>query len=464
MRAYFPKTLLPYNGHIMKKKFIYILLIAFFFSISAFVVIRYSINQTKLKNATYPLIERKDAKGTATEWAQTKETAQKLIDRLEYNPKDIKASIALSSLYVQEGRITGNYVYYDAAAMKYINSVLEDQPGNFEALTLKSLLYMSQHHFADGLSIAEKAQKINPYNALIYGILVDGNVEMGNYMAAVENSDKMVSIRPDIRSYARISYLREIHGDYPGAIAAMKLAVDAGGAGDEPTEWTRIQLARLYENTGDLKNAEMHYMIALQERPGYPYATAGLGHIAMLNEDYTKAISYYLQASETINDYAIEEQLSQLYRLSGDTKKADSILKNIIDGMNNDGRKGDEDESIGHYADRELAYAYLLQKDNENALKHALIEYDRRPENIDVNQTVAWVYYKMGDFQKATNYIDTALKTSCKNPTLLCQAGLIYLQGGKEAKAKELLTGGLKGNPGIDPGLKDESEKALKGL
>ncbi len=448
----------------MKKKFIYVLLIVFFFSISAFVVIRYSINQTKLKNTTYPLIERKETKAIPTEWQGTKETAQKLINTLQYNPKNVKAAIALSSLYIQEGRITGNYVYYDAAAMKYINSVLEDQPDNFEALTLQALLYMSQHHFADGLTIAEKAQKINPYNALIYGILVDGNVEMGNYKAAIENSDKMVSIRPDIRSYARISYLREIHGDYPGAIEAMKLAVDAGGAGDEPTEWTRIQLARLYENTGDLKSAEMHYSIALQERPGYPYATAGLGHIAMVNKDFTKAISYYEQASAAVNDYAVEEQLSQLYKLNGDTKKADNLLQNIIDGMNTDGKKGDQDESIGHYADRELAYAYLLQNDNQNALKHALIEYNRRPENIDVNETVAWVYYKTGDFKKATNYIDTALKTNCKNPTLLCQAGLIYAKGGNKVKAKYLLNEALKNNPAIDLELKAESENVLKGL
>lgn len=427
-------------------------------------VIRYNLHQTKLKNATYPLIERKDTKAIAAEWQGTKETAQKLINRLQYSPKDIKAAIALSSLYIQEARITGNYVYYDAAAMKYINSVLEDQPDNFEALTLKALLYMSQHHFADGLTIAEKAQKINPYNALIYGILVDGNVEMGNYKAAVENSDKMISIRPDIRSYARISYLREIYGDYPGAIEAMKMAVDAGGAGDEPTEWTRVQLARLYENMGDLKSAEMHYLIALQERPDYPYATAGLGHIAMMNKDFTKAISYYEQASAAVNDYAVEEQLSQLYRLNGNPKKANSILQNIIDGMNNDGKKGDQDESIGHYADRELAYAYLLQNDNENALKHALIEYNRRPDNIDVNQTVAWVYYKTGDLQKATNYINTALKTNCKNPTLLCQAGLIYAKGGNKIKAKQLLTEALKNNPGIDLELKAESENVLKGL
>lgn len=448
----------------MKKRVIYILLIAFFFSISAFVVIRYSTNQSRLKKETYPLIERKDTKSISAEWQGTKEIAQKLIDRLQYEPKDIKAAIALSSLYIQEGRITGNYEYYDAAAMKYIKSILEDQPGNFEALTLKALLYMSRHHFSEGLSIAEKAQKINPYNAQIYGILVDGNVEMGNYKAAIENAEKMVSLRPDIRSYGRISYLREIHGDYPGAIEAMKLAVEAGGAGDEPTEWTRIQLARLCENTGDLRSAEMHYMIALQERPGYPHANAGLGHMAMANKNFTKAISYYEQASAAVNDYEVEKQLSQLYRLNGNPKKASTHLQKIIDGMNNDGEKADKDESIGHYADRELAYAYLLQNDHENALKHALKEYNRRPENIDVNETVAWVYYKTGDFRKATNYINTALKTNCKNPTLLCRAGLIYANGGDKIKAKDLLNEALKDNPGIDLELKAESENMLKGL
>jgi tetratricopeptide (TPR) repeat protein len=448
----------------MKKKSIYILIIAFFFSISAFVVVRYGIHQSQLKKATYPLIERKGALATSNEWLGTKNTAQQLIDKLQYNPKDTKAAIALSSLYIQEARITGNYVYYDAAAMKYINNVLDNEPDNFEALTLKSLLYMSQHHFADGLYIADKAQKINPYNALIYGILVDGNVEMGNYKAAVENSDKMDSIRPDIRSYSRISYLREIYGDYPGAIEAMKLAVSAGGAGDEPTEWTRIQLARLYENAGNLKNAEMHYTIALDERPGYPYATAGLGHIALANKDYTKAISYYEQASAALNDYAIQEQLSQLYRLNGNTKKADSLLQAIIDGMNNDGKKGEQDESIGHYADRELAYAYLLKNDNENALKHALIEYNRRPENIDVNETVAWVYYKMKDYNKALPYMKVALKTNCKNPQLLCNAGLIYAKTNQKALAKLTLQEALKNNPNIDPELKTESENVLKTL
>ena len=150
-----------------------------------------------------------------------------------------------------------------------------------KASLLKSLIYLSQHHFADGLALAEKAKSINPYNAYVMGLAVDGNVEMGNYDAAVADADKMLSISPDIRSYSRASYLREIYGDYPGAIDAMKMAVEAGAPGDETTEWSRVQLGHLYENIGDILNAKMHYMIALQERPGYAYAFAGLARIAM---------------------------------------------------------------------------------------------------------------------------------------------------------------------------------------
>ena len=131
------------------------------------------------------------------------------------------------------------------------------------------------------------------------------------------NADKMVSIRPDMRSYSRMSYLREIHGDHAGAIEAMKMAVEAGLPGDEATEWTRVQLGHLYENTGDLKSAEMNYVMSLQYRPGYAYAIAGQARIATASGDYDKAITYYLQADSLVNDYSFKEELAELYRLTG---------------------------------------------------------------------------------------------------------------------------------------------------
>ena len=446
----------------MKKKFTYLLLLVFFFGMTAFVFIRYGKKLKSQEVAFYPLLERKGTSALLPEWASTKTNGDKLIRIVRETPTDTKSTLALVALYIQEGRVTGNYTYYDAAAMKYIDEVVAREPQNFQALILKAILQLSQHHFSDALQTASAAQKINPYNAFIYGIMVDGNVEMGNYPAAVEYSDKMMSIRPDIRSYARVSYLREIHGDYPGAIEAMKMAVEAGGYGDEGTEWSRIQLARLYESTGELRTAEMHYTIALDERPGYGYAIAGLGHIAMANKDYAKAISLYQQADSVINDYALKEQLAELYVLTAQKEKATTAINNIIDELTKGAKEGEQ--SINHHADKELAYVYLLKKEPGKALDHAMIEYNRRPDNIDVNEAVAWAYYKNGEAKKALPYIEKALRTNCKNPVLLSRAGLIFAKTGDAAKAKTLLLQAQKNNPNIDPLLKQETDVVLKTL
>jgi tetratricopeptide (TPR) repeat protein len=336
------------------------------------------------------------------------------------------------------------------------------EANDFQALTLKSLVQLSQHHFADGLATAEKAKSINPYNAFVYGLLVDGNVEMGNYKEAVKNSDKMVSIRPDIRSYSRISYLREIHGDYPGAIEAMQMAVDAGVYGDEPTSWARIQLARLFENTGDIKAAEMHYTIALNKRPGYAYAIAGLGRIALWKKDYAKAISLFEQADELMPDGYFKEQLAKAYLLSGDEKKANEFLNKVADEINHSVQASAQDENTAHHADAELAHIYLLLKDYDKALTHAANEYNRRPNNIDVNALMAWTYYKLDETNKALPYLDAALRTNCKNPTFLCQAGLIYFKSGNKQKAKVLWQEAFQKDPNIDVSLKEECKKYLQ--
>ena len=213
----------------MNKKIIYPLALLLFAAAALFIVVK----SNKRQSIVYELKERKGISDKNSEYIMTRASADRLKLAIAENPDDKKSMLGLASLYIQELRITGDHMYYDMAALQQINNVLSIDPENFEALTYKTLVYLSQHHFAEGLELAEKAHSINPYNAFIYGLLVDGNVEMGNYKKAVENSDSMVSIRPDIRSYSRISYLREIHGDYPGAIEAMKLAVGAGMPGDE---------------------------------------------------------------------------------------------------------------------------------------------------------------------------------------------------------------------------------------
>ena len=446
----------------MKKNILYGALLVIFISAAGFVIIKFKTDENKKQQAGYQLLERKGAIASTNEWSTTQKNAAKIMAALKAKPADVKAKIALANLFILEARATGNYQYYDMAAMKYVNDVLAADPSNFQALTLKSLLYLSQHHFADGLAIAEKAEKINPYNAFLYGVLVDGHVEMGNYDSAVACAEKMMAIRPDLRSYARASYLREIYGDYPGAVEAMKLAVEAGAPGEESTEWSRVQLGQLYEKSGDLQNASINYTTALNLRPGYVRATAGLARIAMAEKDYTKAITYYQQADTLISDFSVKEELVDVYQLTGQKEKAAATAKMVIDDMNKNAVSAATDESIGHYADRELAYAYLKINNYDKALEHALAEYNRRPKNIDVNETLAWVYYQKGDYAKALPYINEALKTHSKNPVLLCRAGLIYNKTGDKVNAKLNLQQAFKNNANIPEPLKIEGGLALK--
>ena len=446
----------------MKKNIGYALLLVVFIGLAGFIVIKFRGNELKKKNREYSLLDRKGILASSPEWANTKENAARLTTILKVHPNDSKSKIGMANLFIMEARATGNYQYYDQAAMKYVNDVLEKEPSNFDALTLKSLLYLSQHHFADGLALAESAVQINPYNAFLYGVLVDGHVEMGHYDSAVASAEKMMAIRPDLRSYARASYLREIYGDYPGAVEAMKAAIDAGLPGDESTEWSRVQMGHLYENMGDLKNAEMCYTIALNERPGYVYAMAGMARIALAAKDYPRAIDWYQQADALVTDFTFKEELVDVYELAGQKEKALATAKLVIDAMSKNAVVAVADENIGHYADKELAYAYLKINDYDKALEHALAEYNRRPKNIDVNETVAWVYYLRGDYSKALPFIEQALRTNSQNPVLLCRAGMIYDKAGDKAKAKVYLKQGFKNNANLPERLKLDGEQLLK--
>ena len=395
------------------------------------------------------------------EWINAKAAIEGLMAKLRTNPKDQKSRLLLAQAYMQEARITGDHPYYDGAAMQLLEEVLQAEPENFEALCCKASLCLTQHHFAQGLGIAEQAQKINPSSGFVYGLLTDANVEMGHYDQAVKMADKMNALRPDLPAYARVSYLREIYGDVPGAIQAMDMATKAGYAGLEQTEWTRVALGHLYEVSGDTARAHGYYLMALAARPGYAYGLAGLGRIAAARKDYATAIKYYQQARITVKDYAFTDELTDLYRLNGQPGESKKMAGESIDMLASAAKEADSNEQMGHYADRELAYAYLKTNELDKALEHAKIEYARRPDNIDVNETMAWVLYKRGEFAEAQKYMQVARRTGSQNPVLLCRAGLILSKLGKKAEGQVLIEKSLKTAPYLNAEVEAEGKKLL---
>lgn len=444
----FPKTTLIMKSTTSTRNILYSVLILF---CTAFVAVIF-VNGTS-KTTIPELKERKGALAQAPEWVETQASYKKLIKELEAKPGDARNTLMLAKTFMGEARATGDFSYYNKAALDLIESVLTKDPRNFEAICLKSMIFLSQHRFAEGKTVADEAMLANPHNSFVYGLLVDANVELGDYPKAVEMCDKMVSIRPDIRSYSRVSYLRELHGEVNASIEAIQQAIAAGVPGREDTEWARMVLAHLYEDSNNLDKAKQQYEISLANRPEYPFALAGLGRIARYNRDYASAVSYFEKASGVMNDVSFFEELAEIYRLNGQEDKANTCIRVTTDALLSDNTSAKKDKNLGHNADYELAVLYLKNNKPEKALEYARAEYNRRPQNMDACEVLAWSLYKNGQNTEALQHIKTALRTNSQKPERLVKAGIIMAANGQTMEGKELISKGLNLKPYMDENL-----------
>lgn len=382
----------------------------------------------------------------SAELMRTKTAIEQFKKNIEINPADHKSKLLLSLAYIQAARLTGEHPYYYPLALKLSEEVIKDNllKDNilaYEAMVAKSSVQLSQHDFKGALNTGKQALALRTDNAAIYGVLCDANVELGNYEEAVKMSDKMAAIRPDIRSYSRISYLREIYGDDKGSMQAMNMAASAGMPGLEQTEWARTILGQLYERNGDLQNAEMQYRMTLQYLPDYSFAIAGLGRIEAKKENYDKALELFNSAAQKIPEFSFHEEIAELYLFMNKKEAAEKKAREVLEMLK-------EDAEAGHNSDLEVAnvYAYLLG-DYEEGIKYAKKEYARRPENIDVSKALAYLYYKKGDYKNASLFLKKAERTGKKEAELSCLGGMIRYKMGDTKGGMLRIKQGLEMDP-----------------
>ena len=440
----------PSKNHIMKR-FTHILI--YILTISLSLALLYSCMDSKAHTQFYSaydahnipeLLERNAGLGSPEERQNSLNIYAGLKNELKKDHMNIDARLKLIQLFMLEARVGGEHGYYYPKALEQIEIILSFSPpkeDRFYALSLKSAILLSLHKFPQAMAVATEARELNPYNAQIHGALVDAFVELGDYKSAVETSDKMVSLRPDLRSYARVSYLREIHGDVEGAIEAMQRAVQAAYPGYEESAWCRLTLGNLYENYGRIEEARMQYEQILKERTDYPFAIAALGDLAAKEGKYEEAKELLEKASTFIPEFSFYESLIGVYAELGMEEKANSTLEEVLLMLEDDTEKG-------HNMGMEFARLYLEElKDYDKALSYALEEARSRPENIDINKLLAAIYYKKGQWELAQNHIEKAGITQSNDPEFLALKGLIMRENGDKEDAKQLLKKALDSNP-----------------
>lgn len=420
---------------------------------------RYYALKNEKPAPAFPKFDKRAAEITpSSEFLNAKKAAEYYETELRRKPEVAKNYIELAQVFLQEARVTGNHHRYIPEAQELLEKALSLEPENFQATIIKASLVMTLHQFQEAKRLAQIAIARAPYSAFSHGVLTDALIELGEYDKAVKVCDKMLSIRPDLRSYARASYLRELHGDLEGAIAAMRLACDAGIAGQESRAWALYQLGLLYLQQGKADTAAFIFKGILDERPNYTYAAAGLAQVNNAKRNYTEANRLLRQAYQIVPDHGFIERLAEVYRVAGEAKLADSTAQEVLKTFG-------QHEQGGWNINREFAMFCANHDMNlAAALKRAKDEYEARPSNIDVLETYAWTLYKCGQAKEAVPLIEQAMKLSTRRATLSYHAGMIYYATNQREKAKTHLQRSLAENLYLHPLYVAEAQQALAQL
>jgi tetratricopeptide (TPR) repeat protein len=200
------------------------------------------------------------------------EVAQKQIEKA---PTETKGYTQLALAYLRLARETGDFSL-NSRAQTAVEKALQIDPADLSARKLKAALHLTFHRFSEALEAGQKLQTELPADEFVFGVLTDANAELGNYKEAVEAAQKMVDLKPNMSSYARVAHLRSLHGDHPGAVEMFKLAARTADPVDkEAQSWCLVQLGDELWKNGKYPEAEKFLMLSFgfsrkRPRPRFP--------------------------------------------------------------------------------------------------------------------------------------------------------------------------------------------------
>jgi tetratricopeptide (TPR) repeat protein len=359
--------------------------------------------------------------------------------RLQAVPDDWQACASLGLAYVQQARISADPSYYPKAEGVLARSLELHPDDNFDALVGMGTLALARHEFAAGLAWGRKAEAVNPYRAFAYGVIGDALIELGRYQEGFDALQHMVDLRPDLSSYARAAYARELQGDVEGATQLMTMAFDVASSRSDMA-WTLHQLGELSLASGQMADAEREYRRTLAADPTFVPAEAGLARVAAARGDLPAAIEGFesVVAAYPLPEYVIA--LADLYTVTGDHAMAERQVALL---------EAEEDllEAGGVNVDLEVAmFSADHGVDLDGGLDAARAEWARR-QSVQVADALAWQLYAHGRYEEALGYADQALRLGTRNASFLFHRGMIERALGRDDAARADLAAALEINP-----------------
>ena len=270
-----------------------------------------------------------------TSRADLDRTIQEMESRLASKPDDASATFRLADALLRQSRV----LTHSAPAVKaerVLRSFLARTPGgpsHYQAQRLLATALASQHRFDEAIKEAERCLQVRPDDAVLYGIIGDSKLELGDREAAFAAFERMVALRPDGTSYARVAYARELSGDRDGAIRLMTMALEATSPNDvEAIAWHRAQLGALYFGSGRVDQASREFDHAIYLFAGYPLALEGQARVAHARGRHAAALALVDQlttGTPTSSALALSAEVLRSLGRDGEAAKRDVLAEAV---------------------------------------------------------------------------------------------------------------------------------------
>jgi tetratricopeptide (TPR) repeat protein len=356
--------------------------------------------------------------------------ARKAIDD---KPAEYAGFNLLASALVRRAQETSDASFYTQAE-DAVKKSLEITPNNFDSEKIQVSILLGEHEYPAALEAAKTLNKRVPDDVMVYGLLTDANIGLGNYSDAENAAQWMLNLRPgNLPALIRAARLRELFGDPEGAYELLELAYQStppAETGERAELLTKMGHVRL--ESGNTDAAEKFFQQALASFPKYPRALGNLAKVRITQKRYDNAIALldqsYQAAPRAENLYALAETL-QLAGRDSEARKAfaEFETKSLAESVRKDNSNRD---LVFYYADHAQQPAKALDvAKREHTWRHDVYTLD----------AYAWALHINGQDAEARKQIEIALAIGICDSKIFAHAGEIALKLGDRAAAQNYL-------------------------
>ncbi len=262
-------------------------------------------------------------------------------------------------------------------------------------------------------------------------VLTDSLIELGRLDEAAAEISPLADRRPSPPVLARVSYLRELTGDLPGALAAMTAAEEQARFDPATQPTFSTLLGDLHLVRGDVRSADAAYLRALSNNPMNPLAQYGRARVAAAigrDRDALTMLEHLIDRVPLPSASALAAELAERLGLKAEAANYDALVRATISLFAQSGTAVDLELSLLEANRGDAALAVRLARDASRTVKTSA-----------ASDTVAWSLLRSGKPAEAVAHSTAALASGTADPVIRAHTALVYEAAGDVIQARTQL-------------------------